>query len=264
MSTPTMFYPFPGMNPYLENPDLWSEVHSRLIVNLADNLGPQLRPKYRVAVEKRTYSDTATTTLMGVPDVAMVSNSTPNKSLSINIAVLNNPSPIIVRLPMPEEITERYLEIREIATGKVITIIEILSPKNKRSGIGRDTYLKKRLDILASLTHLVEIDLLRIGKPMDILDNLPQKDYRILISRSEERPLAALFSFTLRESIPIFSLPLQSDDQEPLINLQQLLQNIYERGSFDLAIDYNLPPIPKLKKTDNIWLNDLLQEKKLR
>nr|WP_199313395.1 DUF4058 family protein [Leptolyngbya sp. FACHB-671] len=29
---------FPGMNPYLENPSLWSEVHSWLIVELAPSL----------------------------------------------------------------------------------------------------------------------------------------------------------------------------------------------------------------------------------
>jgi hypothetical protein len=48
---------FPGMDPYLENPGLWPEVHSRLLVAIADTLGPQLRPKYRVAIEKRVYED---------------------------------------------------------------------------------------------------------------------------------------------------------------------------------------------------------------
>lgn len=49
--------PFSGMDPYLEHPELWTEVHSRLIVNLAEFLCPILRPKYRVAVEKLTYID---------------------------------------------------------------------------------------------------------------------------------------------------------------------------------------------------------------
>ncbi|MGC1309994.1 MAG: DUF4058 family protein [Phormidesmis sp.] len=47
--------PFPGMDPYLEMPELWSEVHSRLIVAIADNLSEQLSDAYRVAIEKRTY-----------------------------------------------------------------------------------------------------------------------------------------------------------------------------------------------------------------
>ena len=42
--------PFPGMNPYLENPELWPEFHSRLMVALADEILPHIRPKYIVAV----------------------------------------------------------------------------------------------------------------------------------------------------------------------------------------------------------------------
>lgn len=49
-----------------------------------------------------------------------------------------------------EEVNERYLEIREVATGTVVTVIEILSPKNKRAGEGRVTYERKRNQVLAS------------------------------------------------------------------------------------------------------------------
>lgn len=47
--------PFPGMNPSLEDPKLWPEVHHRLITALAIAIAPSLRPKYRVTIEKRTY-----------------------------------------------------------------------------------------------------------------------------------------------------------------------------------------------------------------
>jgi Protein of unknown function (DUF4058) len=59
---------FPGMNPYLENPETWSEVHFWLIAELARMLNPVLAPKYRAAVEKRVYSDAI---LVGIPDVAV-------------------------------------------------------------------------------------------------------------------------------------------------------------------------------------------------
>lgn len=48
--------PFLGMDPYLEHPGLWEDVHTRLIVAIADALGPQVRPEYRVAVERRIYT----------------------------------------------------------------------------------------------------------------------------------------------------------------------------------------------------------------
>ncbi|WP_442933217.1 DUF4058 family protein [Microcoleus sp. herbarium12] len=50
--------PFPGMNPYLESPEFWPEVHSRLIVAIADALVPQLMPKYRVVDDRAAYDFT--------------------------------------------------------------------------------------------------------------------------------------------------------------------------------------------------------------
>ena len=50
-----MATPFPGMDPYLEHPDLWPDVHHGLIESLRDALAQRLRPKYRIAIEKRTY-----------------------------------------------------------------------------------------------------------------------------------------------------------------------------------------------------------------
>jgi len=47
--------PFPGMDPYLEISELWPEVHSRLIVAIADAIAPLIRPKYLVAIENRVY-----------------------------------------------------------------------------------------------------------------------------------------------------------------------------------------------------------------
>ena len=62
----------PGMNPYLENPELWPEVHHRLISAIADCIQPNLKLDYRVAIEKRTYlSDGVESVLIGIPDVAV-------------------------------------------------------------------------------------------------------------------------------------------------------------------------------------------------
>jgi hypothetical protein len=34
------------MDPYLEAPELWAELHNSPIVAIADDLSPKLRPKY--------------------------------------------------------------------------------------------------------------------------------------------------------------------------------------------------------------------------
>ena len=137
---PLLPSPFPGMNPYLEDPQLWSAVHNRLIVAIADDLVDYLNEKYRVEIEKRTYFSTDDESLfVGIPDVSVVTGrtveATPSTATLVPVV-----EPTKVTIPIAEEVNERYLEIREVATGKVVTVIEILSPKNKRPGEGREAY----------------------------------------------------------------------------------------------------------------------------
>ncbi|MGJ3252137.1 MAG: DUF4058 family protein [Elainellaceae cyanobacterium] len=237
--------PFPGMNPYLENPELRPSVHSRLIVAIADELVDHLSNIYRVEIEKRTYfSSDDESLLVGLPDVA-VATSHSAELLQTNTATLSPVQPQKVTLPVSGEVNERYLEIREATTGRVVTVIELLSPKNKRSGEGRIAYSRKRNQILSSLTHLIEIDLLRSGQPFPI-DSPNLGDYRILISRSEHRPTADLYAFTLAQPIPPIPIPLLPGDTEPILDLQPILNYVYIKGRYQLAIDYDQPPIPPI------------------
>jgi hypothetical protein len=260
-----MSSPFPGMNPYLENPAFWSEVHNRLIVNLADSLALLIPPQYRVAIEQRTYlSDESDSVLVGIPDVAVFSQNKVTKPTSSTATFASTSEAVTVTIPVPENVKESYLEIREVATSYVVTAMEILSPKNKRAGEGRKAYERKRKEVLTTTTHLVEIDLLRGGKPMLFLGEVPPSDYRIVVSRGARRPLAQLYGFSVRQVIPSFPLPLQSQDAEPLVDLQALLNGVYERARYNLAIDYSQEPVPPLKEEDVVWADTLLREKGLR
>ncbi len=159
--------PFPGMDPYLEQRGLWEDVRTRLIVAIADALSPEVQPRYRVAVEQRTYLAFVGLNgddFIGKPDVAVVDGARAGQ-LAVSSAAASS-MPRVVDLPVPEEVVERYLEIREVATGDVITVVELLSPTNKTAGAGRQEYENKRMQVLGSATHLVEIDLIRRGGPM--------------------------------------------------------------------------------------------------
>jgi hypothetical protein len=141
----------------------------------------------------------------------------------------------------------------------VITVIEVLSPKNKRQGRGRDRYQRKRQMLLSSLSHLIEIDLLRGHEPMAMMGIEAATDYRILVSRSPQRPIADLYGFTLREPIPSFPLPLRLGDEELTVDLQALVSGIYDRAGYDLRIDYRQPlPPPALSDVDQQWVEALL------
>jgi Protein of unknown function (DUF4058) len=248
--------PFPGMDPYLEHVERWSAVHNRLIVAIADELVDHLSQRYRVEIEKRTYfSVDDESVLVGIPDVAVVTSrgqASPTNTTTIARSV----QPQQVQMPIAEEVNERYLEIREVATGTVVTVIEILSPKNKRSGEGRIAYERKRNQVLASATHLVEIDLLRGSKGFPIVGG-KLGDYHILISRSHQRPMADLYAFSLRESMPSVPIPLLQGEEEPILELQKLLNYVYDRGRYQLAIAYTHPPQPPLSAEDADWAKTL-------
>jgi hypothetical protein len=253
------------MDPYLEHPDFWSEVHSRLIVGIADYLVPHIRPKYRVAIEKRIYyinpADRDDVLLVGIPDVTVKRQvSDPDIENLSNVAVLQPVTqPIRVKLPIPEAIQQRYLEVREMSSDRAIAALEILSPVNKRKGEGRDIYLQKRQQILTSLTHFIEIDLLRNWQPMPLLGNSVDRAYRILVSRSSDRPQADLYSLQLCDRLPCFALPLQPEDREPIIDLQAIFNDIYDRGGYDYIIDYTQDLVPPLSEAESRWVEEILQ-----
>jgi hypothetical protein len=249
------------MNPYLEDPFLWREVHNRLIVALANDLGARLRPKYYAAIETRTYlEDESDGVLVGIPD-AIVFGSTASERVAVaTLSTVEIPrsQPQVVQLVEPIEVKERFLEVRTVKTHEVVAAIEVLSPKNKR-GDGRSSYLKKRQAIFESQTHLVEIDLLRAYQPMPLMGVNGSWDYRILVSDAALRPEAELYGFNLRDRIPNFPLPLKPEDSSVSADLQLLLHTVYEQGNFDLRIDYNQPvPEPALSEGDRAWVRQCI------
>ncbi|BAU14875.1 hypothetical protein LEP3755_54300 [Leptolyngbya sp. NIES-3755] len=251
--------PFPGMDPYLEYPAFWSSFHTRFIVAIADAIEPQLSSNYYVEVESRTYqSEADEEILIGIPDAIVFAEKSnrPARSTS-ETAVATQPETVLV--PLPIEVKERYLEVREMDTDDVIAVIELLSPTNKRAKDGRAEYEKKRRQILSSQTHLVVIDLLRAAKPMAMQGVQTPSPYRILISRSSERPRANLYPVMLDRALPSLPIPLKGGETEPIVELQTVFTQVYDRARYASRIDYTQPlPPPMLSKADQDWVETLL------
>lgn len=256
--------PFPGMDPYLERSATWQGVHNSLIVMLAHDLAPRLRPRYFVAVEERTYiAETLESTFSSRPDITVART----REAAARYRVSSEPGGAgvaVVELPMPDEVRETYLEFRAVNTDRVVTVLEILSPANKLPGKGRKLYERKRRKVLGSLTHLVEIDLLRTGQPLPMQRPVEPSHYRILISRSRQRPWGELLYFSVRDPIPDFPLPLQPGEEEPVVELNRVLHELYDRAGYDLRIDYRSEPEPPLDRNDAAWANALLRQAGLR
>ncbi|MBI3359846.1 MAG: DUF4058 family protein [Chloroflexi bacterium] len=163
-----MTFAFPGMDPYLEHHDLWSDVHSRLITALADAITPLLPPPYYAAVETRSYvADPEALLLAGRPDLLIGHEREAPPPLTVEqtaVAGAGFAEGVMVELPAPDVVRETYLEVREPPGDEAIAVLEILSPDNKQPGEGRRQYQAKRRRVFDSLTHFVEIDLLRGGQ----------------------------------------------------------------------------------------------------
>jgi len=242
------------MDPYLEHPALWPDVHNSLIAAIRDAIAPVVAPRYYVALERRAYLlKPDDIVFVGRPDIALVSDKTP-------VATAGAPTfngVMEVEVPMNDEVGENYLEIHEVKSGILVTIVELLSLTNKLHQEGREQYEQERAPVLATRTNLVEIDLLRAGEPIAVVGRPIHSDYRILISRGARRPRAQLYAFNLRQPIPQFPLPLLPKETEPLVDLDTILHELYQRARFDLRLDYIQPPVPPLSDEDAEWAKTL-------
>ena len=250
---------FPGMDPYLENPALWPNVHGRLIVAIADALSPQLLPIYQPIIEEAVYRvdsplSQQSSVIVGVPDVAIQKTGREAEQKEAAVALAEPiASPVVVELPVPATFRQRFIEIRNTANQEVVTVIEVLSPANKR-GEGRARYQQKRSRILESQTNLVEVDLLHKGKPMPTVRGDVASHYRILVSSVQQRPQALSYPFNLSQPLPQVPLPLREGDLEPVVDFQALLDQVYERSGYAFSIDYSLPPKPSWGKAEMEWI----------
>ena len=120
----------------------------------------------------------------------------------------------------------------------------MLSPSNKNPGPDREQYLSKRRRLLAASVHLVELDLLR-GGPRLPIDDLPECDYYVLVSRMEERPHVGLWPIGIRDPLPKMPIPLRDPDPDAHVDLKAVLDRVYDAAGY-FAYLYEGTPQPPL------------------
>ncbi len=229
--------PFPGMNPYFEQPAVWRGFHGHMLSQITFTLGPRLDPRYYVELEVREHLDFDTVELASVDPPTAVLGDSPT-------------GPVTGRLPRPLKRKHRWLSIRDTQSREVVTVLDVLSPSNK-SGADRGQYLRKRLRILRSAAHLVEIDLLRGGERMPT-DDAPESDYRILVSRQPDRPDVQVWPVGLREALPVIPVPLRTGESDVTLDLKPILDAVYDGGVYRNRI-YPGPLDPPLSPADADW-----------
>ncbi len=242
--------PFPGMNPYLEQDSIWHDFHERFCPRAAEMLTAQVRPHYIVKIDEHIYIHEPPEDprrLLGRADVGLA-ESTP--AAAAEAAEFETVTTVAVRLPAVDIERQSFIEIRDRDNRKLITVVELLSPSNKFAGPDREQYLAKRVQLLASAVHVVELDLLR-GGPRLPVEGLPPCDYCVLFSRSESRPDARLVPILLRNSLPILPIPLRAQTHAHL-DLKAVIDHIYDAAGYEDYI-YENEPQPHLSPEDAEW-----------
>jgi hypothetical protein len=249
--------PFPGMDPYLEAPSIWPDVHTSLMSVFREQLTPLIAPKYLAELETQIVIDRFDDDPQVVlPDVSVTS---PDVSVGApSTAALTAPAPVRVRVPMegPTRLVSVYIRQRE--TARLVAVIELLSPVSKRRGKGREEYLEKRRTFLTAPVHFIEIDLLRSYPPMPFDDPLPSAHCLVMVCKAGERPHSSVWPISVRQPLPTIPIPLLPPDPPVPLDLGQALWTTCARARYDLRVDYRKPPIPPLSSADAAWAAALI------
>lgn len=226
--------PFPGMDPYLEHPKLWPAFQHQLLACLYQVLLPGLVDRYRARIGSRTYTS----------EMALFTS--------------------VVK----EDHSEEFIEVRNRTDGRLVTLVEVVSPANKATPAGRAAYLERRRDALLQRAGVVEIDLVLQGKPTLTFsrDGLPEYDYAVTVTRGASPDRYEIYTTTLAKRLPKFKVPLAADDRDALLDLQAAFSRAFDLGNFTALVDYKgaTPPDVPLSGDHQKWLDDHLRGMKLR
>jgi hypothetical protein len=213
-----------------------------------------------------------------VPDVGIVrlrhEPSTQARARSAQVAVAERrprtEQTASLRIAVSDEpIQHHFVEIRDASRGHaLITLIEIVSPSNKRRGEDRNSYRAKQREVLDSDANLIEIELLGVGDPVaaspPVIAALGAGQrrgrYLVAVSRAWERmpaPDFELFPFGLHDPLPCISIPLRQAQNEVLLDLQHVFDRSYDTGPYELgAVDYSEPPPVPLTDDERAWVRE--------
>jgi hypothetical protein len=253
--------PFPGMDPYLED-ELWQEFHETLASAIRTQLMPQLRPKYVALLAKRYVLDRPALGIFDAPrvvypDVHVVAPPGSSERDLSRGRVATTPPTLEVASPMP--VPQLSVEVRDIAQRRLVTLIELLSPANKH-GDGAREYAERRVELLQTQVHLLEIDLLRGGERIRFNDPLPPASYFVFLSRQERRPFTLVWSIGLRDRLPVVPVPLLAPDPDAALDLQAAVADCFTLVGYEHLLDYTAPPPPPpLDEDDAAWVAATVQ-----
>jgi hypothetical protein len=261
--------PFSGMDPYIEARGYWRDFHNDLIAEIKRSLAGILPAKYRIRTEEREVIELVEpegkTQAPRYPDVGVLGpGKNPPASGAAQAAVAEpatGAEPTPLRAFIAEYFREKFLEIlTPEPERRLVTCIEVLSPSNKRlHSTTREQYLRKRQALLLGKANLVEIDLLRGGARMPMLDAWPNSPYTMLVGRWYREGVCDVWQVHYNKPLPALRVPLDRPEPDAELELQPLIEAIYQRNRYGEDIDYTKPLDPPLLPAEATWLYEQLR-----
>jgi hypothetical protein len=256
------------MDPYIEATGLWEDFHSHLIEKIGEKLADMAPERYLVRTGERSYvvliESEGKKSYPFLPDVSGSAprgrkRATRKKGGTALAEPAGDSEPITLRPFIQEEHRETFVEIYEANPGqRLVTCVEVLSPSNKRPGTeGWELYQRKRQSLLLGDVSLVEIDLLRSGVRMPMLDPWPDSPCTLLVARAKAQLCRVWRAHYLRP-LPAIPVPLAKPDHDVPLELQPMVDEIYRRFRYERSIDYRKPLNPPLDSAGALWLEKQL------
>jgi hypothetical protein len=266
--------PFPGLDPYIELCGLWEGFHSHLIEAIYQAIATMLPSRYIADTAVRSYivllESEGKTEHLAKPDVAVIEAADRKKPRKRKggVAVAEPAEAaesVQMRAFVAEKFEETFLEIYVQRDERIlVTSIEVLSPSNKRrSTEGWQEYVRKRQAMLLGRANFVELDLLRGGDKMPMLDPWPNSPYTLLVCRQINAPYCRVWPAHFHTRVPVIPVPLLAPDPDLSLDLQPLLDSIYALGRYDQRIDYTLPLTPPLSNDEATWVQEQVKNRSL-
>jgi hypothetical protein len=252
--------PFPGMDPYLENPVRWPGFHSLLIGEVQSQLNAALTPNYVAMIEERVYISTPVDPGRKaiIPDIHIVGDAVASGIRVGEQTLAAVVEPIEVEL-LDDEVHDHYVTIATSGEMHVVTVIEILSPSNKVHGsIGQELFLDKRREVISSSTNWVEIDLLREGDRFAPHELTNLGDYFVHVVPAGKRK-SRVWPIKLPQPLPKVNIPLSPGDEPVALDLQATLAEVYRRAAYHRVLRYDRPAVPPIPPQYAEWATDLLK-----
>jgi hypothetical protein len=230
------------MNPYLEHEDAWHNFHVAFPSAVIAQLDPLVGPDFFLKIDEHVH-------LRELPDDGRLRFG--------RLDARAGQSASQPRLPAVDEERIPFLEIRDCRDRRVVTVIELLSPSDKKPGDGWHRYQSERTSLLNTSTHLVEIDLLRGGRRMPPVEP-GAEDYCVLVSLAPRRPMMGWYPIRLRERLPVILVPLDPYHFPVPLDLQAVIHRLYDDGGYAKFL-YETEPDPPLSPEDAAWAREILR-----